>query len=113
MVNNLKSFLFDRALELSEDDLNSILFDCAKQQSTSTIDVTNTKDVDGFIPESLGDFLTVDASDDLEKSLQQQLDGSGVALMEGDVDDEGGGDTTPPPDQFVTHDSSTEPTFLV
>ncbi len=110
MISNLKSFLFDRALDLSEDDLNAILFGCAQQQSA---------DMGEFSAEILGDFLATDVSDDLgdlktndfdaeqtgvqdRRSHQHLLSDSGVALMEGDVDDEGGA-TTPFPDAFAKH----------
>lgn len=128
MINNLKSFMFDRAMDLSEEELNVILFDCGKQPTTDVGSVSNqggkNDDVD-----CLADFLTAEASDETldlnvdsdnrdTKGNELQIAGNdllseGVALMEGDVDDEGG-DITPVPQGLVGDGrSDTEPTFFV
>eukprot|EP01034_Spumella_vulgaris_P024289 gene24289-30610_t len=122
MINNVKSFMFDRALNLSEEELNTILFDFGKQ--SVEVDVVSGEEGALDPTSTLDNFLTAAASGDLGNSNEEipQADEllftdsdscDKIVLMEGDVDDEGGSTPTVVQESAIERDDFSEPTFIV
>jgi hypothetical protein len=121
MINNIKSFMFDKALNLSEDELNAILFDFGKQ--SVTVDVVCDEKETINPSDSLDIFLTsddlglkLDSEDVSQEDEQLFVDSNScdkVVLMDGDVDDEGGNTPVIAQNSNLEREIFSEATFIV